>query len=138
MGAPLGPLLVRQFADDATTAVIGYYMPGYATKVITVVAQPFDRPLTLRGWRCSDGAALRFAWGYPFALSSTPAPSDVFAAAGADVVTIEPTASVPSRESGVIQGANAPPYFLFTSSGKWLIEVRDGAAIVGRAVLVVP
>lgn len=137
-GARLGPLLVRQFADDAKTAVIGYYVPGYATKVVTVVAEPFSGPLTLRGWRCSDGVSLRFAWNYPFALNSTPAPSDVFAAAGEEAPVIQPTTLIPSREYRVVSGANAPPYFLFTSSGKWLLEVREAATTVGRAVLLVP
>lgn len=134
-GAPLGPLLVRQFADDATSAVIGHYVPGYATKVVTVVARPFDRRLTLHGWRCADGVPLRFAWGYPFALDSTPAPSDVFAVAGEEAPVIEPMTTVPS--SGV-HGAKAPPYFLFASTGKWLLELRDGGTTVGRAVLQVP
>ena len=133
-GAPLGPLLVRQFADDATTAIIGYYVPGYATKVVTVVARPFDKPLTIRGWRCADGVPLRFAWGYPFALNSTPAPSDLFAAAGEEAPVIQPTTTLPL--SG-IYAANAPPYFLFASPGKWLLELRDGATTVGRAVLLV-
>jgi hypothetical protein len=134
-GAPLGPLLVRNFRDDATTAVIGEYTPGYATKIVTVIARAFDKPLTLRGRRCADGIALRFAWSYPFAFNSTPAPSAVFAAAGEEAPVIEPMATLPT--SGVM-GAKAPPYFLFASSGKWLLEVRDGGTTTGRAVVLVP
>ena len=134
-GPPLGPLLVRQFADEVTTAVIGYYLPGYATKVVTVLARPFDKPLTLRGWRCADGVPLRFAWVYPFGLNSTPAPPAMFKEAGEQAPVIQPTTSIDS--TGVL-GANAPPYFLFTSSGKWLIELREGATTVGRVVLLVP
>jgi hypothetical protein len=134
-GAPLGPLLVSQFAEDATAAVIGYYVPGYATKVVTVVARPFEKPLTLHGWRCADGVPLRFAWGYPFASNSTAAPSSVFEAAGEEAPVIEPPTSVPSSGS---YGAKAPPYFLFASSGKWLLELRDGGTIMGRVILLVP
>ena len=57
-GAPLGPLLVRNFRDDATTAVITEYQQGYPLKVLVVVAKPFTKPLTMRGFRCSDGSVL--------------------------------------------------------------------------------
>ena len=133
-GAPLGPLLVRNFADDATIAVITEYKPGYALKVVIVVAKPFTNPLTMRGFRCSDGAPLHFATTYPFALGSTPAPSDVYAAAGYEAPEIEPMSSLPD---GIVMGAKAPPYMLFTSSGKWVLEVRDASGLVGRAVLLV-
>lgn len=135
IGAPLGPLLVRNFRDGATTAVIGEYTPGYATKVVVVAAKPFDKPLTLRGRRCSDGIALRFAWTYPFAFNSTPAPSAIFAAAGEDAPVIEPLTTLPV--TGVMS-PQSPPYFLFASSGKWLLEVSDGGNVVGRAVVLVP
>lgn len=131
-GAPLGPLLVRNFQDDATTAVITEYRPGYATKVVIVVAQPFTKLLTLSGRRCSDGAPLRFASGYPFALNSTPAPSDVFAAAGYEAPVIQPMVTLPV---GVVMGAAGPSYMLFTSSGKWVLELREGDELLGRAVL---
>jgi hypothetical protein len=130
-GAPLGPLLVRNFPDDATTAVVTEYLPGYATKVVIVAAKPFDKMLTLHGRRCADGAPLRFATGNPFALSSTPAPSDVFAAAGYEPPTIQPMSFL---ANGVVMGVG-PSYMLFTSSGKWLLEVRDGNEVLGRAVL---
>ena len=130
-GAPLGPLLVRNFPDDATTAVITEYRPGYATKVVIVIAKPFTKLLTLTGRRCSDGAALRFASGYPFAFNSTPAPSGVFGAAGYEPALIQPMESLPV---GIVMGAG-PSYMLFTASGKWLLEVRDGDVLYGRAVL---
>jgi hypothetical protein len=133
-GAPLGPLLVRNFRDNETTAIVSEYKPGTGTKFVTAVARPFDKPLTLRGWRCSDRVPLRFAWSYPFAFNSTPAPSDVFAVAGEEAPVIEPMPTVPS---GGVAGAKAPPYFLFASSGKWLLELRDGSTAVGRAVLLV-
>jgi hypothetical protein len=133
-GAALGPLLVRNFADDATTAVITEYKPGYALKVLIVVAKPFTKPLTMRGFRCSDGSALRFAATYPFAFNSTPAPSDVYAAAGEAAPVIEPMTTVPA---GVPSAPNAYPYMLFTSSGKWVLEVRDETGLVGRTVLLV-
>jgi hypothetical protein len=134
-GAPLGPLLVRNFRDDATTAVITEYQQGYPLKVLIVVAKPFTTPLTMRGFRCSDGSALRFAATYPFAFNSTPAPSDVYAAAGEVAPVLGPTTTLPA---GVVLGAtNAPPYMLFTSSGKWVLEVRDETGLVGRTVLLV-
>ncbi len=133
-GAPLGPLLVRNFRDGETTAIVSEYVPGYATKVVIVVARPFDKALTLRGWRCSDGLPLRFAWDYPFAFGSTPAPSDVFAAVGERAVVIEPMTVVPS--SGV-HGAKAPPYLLFASPGKWALQVLEDGSAVGQAVLLV-
>ncbi|HEY8731439.1 MAG TPA: hypothetical protein VIN69_05620 [Candidatus Limnocylindria bacterium] len=132
-GAPLGPLLVRNFREGETTAIIDVYSPGYATKVVIVAARSFDTPLTLRGWRCSDRTPLRFAWAYPFATNSTPAPSAVFAAAGEEAPVIQPM-TIPA--SGVYSPA-APAYFLFASSGKWLLEVRDGNAVIGQAVLLV-
>lgn len=133
-GAPLGPLLVRNFRDGETTAIVSEYQPGYATKVVIVVATSFDKALTLRGRRCSDGTALRFAWSYPFAFNSTPAPSDVYATAGEEAPVIQPMTLLPS--SGV-NGADAPPYMLFTSAGKWILEVREGSTVVGHAVLLV-
>lgn len=126
--------MVRNFRDDATTAVVTEYKPGYALKVVIVVAKPFTKPLTMRGWRCSDGAPLRFAMTYPFAFNSTPVPSDVYAAAGEEAPLIEPMSSL---SAGVVVGANAPPYMLFTSSGKWVLEVREGTGYVGRTVLLV-
>jgi hypothetical protein len=133
-GAPLGPLLVRNFADDATSAVITEYKPGYALKVVIVVAKPFTNPLTMRGWRCSDSSPLRFASSYPFAFGSTPAPSDIYSAAGELAPVIEPMTSLPDA---AVMGAKAPPYMLFTSSGTWVLEVRDGSELVGRTVLLV-
>lgn len=130
-GAPLGPLLVRNFPEDATAAVITEYRPGYATKVVIVVAKPFTKLLTLSGRRCSDGSALRFASSYPFAFNSTPAPSAVFAAAGYEAPLIQPMESLPV---GVVMGAG-PSFMLFTASGKWLLEVHDGDVLHGRAVL---
>jgi hypothetical protein len=130
-GAPLGPFLVRNFPEDATTAVVTEYRPGYATKVVIVVAKPFTKMLELTGRRCADGAPLRFATGYPFALNSTPAPSGVFAAAGYAPALIQPMETLPA---GVGMGAG-PAYMLFTSSGKWLLEVHDGDILHGRAVL---
>jgi hypothetical protein len=130
-GAPLGPLLVRNFPEDATTAVITEYRPGYATKVVIVVAKPFTKILALTGRRCSDGAPLRFASGYPFALNSTPAPSGVFASAGYEPALIQPMESLPV---GIVMGTG-PAYMLFTASGKWLLEVHDGDVLHGRAVL---
>jgi hypothetical protein len=133
-GAPLGPLMVRNFPDDATTAVVTVYEPGYATKVVIVVARPFTQPLTLRGYRCSDGSALRFATSYPFALNSTPAPSDAFAEAGEVAPVIDPVSNLPV---GVVMSPRVPAYMLFTSSGKWVLEVRQGNELEGRAVLLV-
>jgi hypothetical protein len=130
-GAPLGPLLVRNFPEDATTAVVTEYRPGYATKVVIVVAKPFTKMLTLTGRRCSDGTLLRFASGYPFAFNSTPVPSGVFAAAGYQPALIQPLDRLPV---GIVQGAG-PSYMLFTASGKWLLEVHDGDVLHGRAVL---
>jgi hypothetical protein len=130
-GAPLGPLLVRNFPEDATTAVVTEYRPGYATKVVIVVAKPFTKMLTLTGRRCSDGAPLRFASGYPFAFNSTPVPSGVFATAGYQPALIQPLESLPV---GIVLGAG-PSYMLFTASGKWLLEVHDGDVLQGRAVL---
>jgi hypothetical protein len=135
IAAPLGPLMVRNFPNEATTAEVTAYEPGRATKVVIVVARPFSRPLTLHGYRCSDGRPLHFASTYPFALNSTPAPSDVFAAAGQEAFEIQPSEEV---APGLIFGPRgAPPYMLFSSSGKWVIELRDSGAVVGRAVLLV-
>jgi hypothetical protein len=130
-GAPLGPLLVRNFPDDATTAVITQYRPGYATKVAIVVAKPFSKMLTLTGHRCADGAPLRFAGSYPFTFNSTPAPSDVFAAAGYEAPLIQPMESLPA---GIVMGVG-PAYMLFTASGRWLLEVREEDELQGRTVL---
>jgi hypothetical protein len=44
---------------------------------------------------------------------------------------------MPTIPSTGVHGPGAPPYFLFTSSGKWLLEVRDGNTVLGRAVLLV-
>ena len=122
---------MRNFPDDATTAVITEYRPGYATKVVIVVAKPFRQMLTLTGRRCSDGAALRFASSYPFAFNSTPAPSDVFATAGYEAPLIQPMESLPV---GIVMGAG-PSFMLFTASGKWVLEVHEGDVLHGRAVL---
>lgn len=134
LGAPLGPLLVRNFRDEETTAIVSEYTPGYATKVVIVVARPFDKALTLRGRRCADGVPLRFAWTYPFAFNSTPAPSEVFAVAGEEAVMIRPMTTVPA---GIVLGAGAPPYLLFASAGKWLLELHESETVIGRAVLLV-
>lgn len=131
-GAPLGPLLLRNFAPDEARAIIAEYTPGYATKVVTVAARPFDRPLTLSGWRCSDRHPLRFAWTYPFTPPSRPASLDKFDVAGERDPVVQPMPSLPS--TGVF-GPAAPAYFLFSSTGDWVIELRDADVIVGRAVL---
>ena len=134
-GAPLGPLLLRNFPPDATQAVITEYKPLAPTKVVTIAVRPFERPLTLTGYRCSDRHLLRFAWTYPFPppFGQTPSPS-VFESAGELAPVIQPMTTLPA--SGVFSPA-APAYFLFTSSGMWLIELHDGHMLVGRAAVAV-
>jgi hypothetical protein len=131
MGAPLGPLLASEFAGNARQAVITTYQDGFATPVLIVAARPYDRMLTLRGWHCIDHRTLRIDWQYPFTPGSRPAPHEAFATAGHESMALPRFATLP--EAGVVGPGTY--WFLFDSPGRWVLEVSDGAELLGQATL---
>ncbi len=130
-GAPLGPLLASDFSGGAKQAVITTYQEGFATPMLIVAARPYEQMLTLRGWHCIDHRTLRVDWQYPFTTGSRPAPREAFATAGFDSMELPAFTTLP--DAGIVGPGTY--WFLFDSPGRWVLEVRDGARVVGEATL---
>ena len=130
-GAALGPLMLRDFAPSASRALIDTYHEGFPEQVVLIAARPYDHLLSLSGWRCADGRPLRFSLAYPFLPPSPPAPSSLFVLTGENSAFIRPFPTLP--DAGVV--GPEPPWFLFDSAGRWVIELRDGEELIGRVTL---
>jgi hypothetical protein len=89
------------------------------------------RPLTLRGFRCSDGLPLRF-WFFdasdPPGLPR-PAPASLLRRKGDLIATLWPYAPITAPIRGYAGEV------LFSGPGLWKILVRDGRRLVGSIVV---
>lgn len=137
-GAPLGPLLIRNFEPGATTAVVHRFTPGRPTKMVVLVARDMVTDISLTGARCADGKPLRF-WlnkdgGGPFTFGpdSTPVPEDVMSSVG-DVRAVLPRIDPPTMTGVWSYGG----YLLFPTAGSYRIEAQSEGKTVGEAILVV-
>ncbi len=130
--APAGPL---RFAGSfrAGRAEIGDFRPGVPYKLPIQLQLGLETPLTLQGWRCSDGHALRFWYrksGDPFWELQHGKTLETL---GDLIATLEP--------AGVSEPGQPPPgyggYFLFTNLGKWKVSVAQQGQLLGSVVFLV-
>lgn len=137
-GAPLGPLLIRNFEPGASTAVIHAFEPGRPTKMVVLVAHDMDSDVALTGVRCGDGKPLRFWLNkggggiWSFEPNSTPVPEEVMASTG-DLRALLPRLSVPATGGGMGYGG----YLLFPTAGSYRVDAFGGDRKIGEAILVV-
>ena len=127
------PMGMRSFPPDVNEAIVDW-TPGTLAKVLLI--QVATAPaFTMQGHRCSDGHALRFSYrglppvGTPVDGIRTPIPSIVLETEGEEVVPFD------AYENTTPGSHFFPGYMLFTSTGDWAIETRDGDKLLGIAVL---
>jgi hypothetical protein len=97
-----------------------------ATKTVIVPFSEVRLPrVVLRGWRCSDGAPLRF-W-----FSGGEFPRTANAETGSRRLTIR--LAYLSRNNFGVSG-----YFMFWSAGKWVVEARAGGVARGTVLFDFP
>lgn len=97
-------------------------MPGYPTKTIILAESDLPEPVVIRGYRCSDGRALRFYYNHNAdSLPSPPYNETLLSELGDVAVTLMPMKS----------GAHKGGYLLFSGAGQWVIFFTDDAGVVG-------
>jgi hypothetical protein len=96
------------------------YWAGDPTKMIIHAERDLTRPVVLRGYRCSDQHALRFAQ-YPDLPTTPPYTAQQLQTLGS------PTA----YEAPMPAGGDHGGYALFSSTGQWLIIVTEGSTTLG-------
>jgi hypothetical protein len=102
----------------------------HPTKVLIFLREPLTAPVTLRGWRCSDGKVLRFWYrDAPIPLASNPASPDELATAGEAVAKLE--AIEPPIVSPTL---GYPGYILFSAPGRWIVAVQRKGKTIGSSV----
>ena len=97
------------------------YRRGFPVKMIIHAVNPQPQPLVLRGYRCSDGLALRFRYGPGATNQDGPLPPSALEALGVEAQTLQP----------VGEGGDHTGYVLPTSSGEWLIILTRGGKALG-------
>ncbi len=96
------------------------------TKTVMVPISDGHAPLAvLRGWRCSDGAPLRF-W-----FSGQEIPRPATAETGSKRLTVR-IAFLRRNDYGI------SGYFMFWSAGRWVVEARDRGEALGTVVFDFP
>jgi hypothetical protein len=122
-GIALGPLQLDLYP----------FRPGYPLKVLIGSARPPRTPVTIRGWRCSDGTPLRFWYGGTEAalglrLSGRRYPAAVLERAGRADAYLKPSSSQPG-------GREWPGYFLFPTAGRYEVKLYAGSSLLDTAVI---
>ncbi len=123
MGAP-GAARVGPFTfHPAVTGV-----PGTPARVIIHPVEASRTVLTMTGWNCRTGRPFRF-WYAPYGVDGElPRPVRQAPDEGATAVTIPALAA----------GDDYLGYMLFPGAGEWDVELRDGTALVGNLLFVLP
>ena len=131
----------------------GIYRADYPTPVWIEAKLPaLMSRVVLRGWRCSDARLLRI-WAPALPRTSdhvgTLSPSELagrqpfkhlpvstaaLASTGRLTETVCPRALNLGRQPLHKEGCTAGGYFMFSSSGKWVIQATHGSRIVGTVV----
>jgi hypothetical protein len=133
-GVPAGPIWFivggRVGRPAAVMLEPNYPDALYPRKVLIFLREPLTAPVTLRGWRCSDGKPLRFWYrGGPVPLPSNPASAKNMATAGDLVSKLE--ATEPPIVSPTL---GYPGYILFSAPGRWIVIVEQDGEAVGSSV----
>ena len=128
-GAMLGPLRIPVFSGGSHAKT--EFKPGYPTKVLLVPRRRWVGRLSLRGVRCSDGRALRFAYNDEV-LPRPPFSQQDFARAG----TLVPRLPPPPRTLKLWRYGYAG-YMLFSAEGNWRIRAYRNGQLVGAITVAV-
>lgn len=98
------------------------YQPDYPTKMIINAVRDLEQPVTIRGYRCTDGMVLRFAYGDSTTLPTAPYTTrQLQTELGSPVI----------EQSAITAGGDHGGYALFSSTGQWLLTVSDGPTLIG-------
>ncbi len=128
-GAMLGPLRIPVFSGGGHAKI--EFKPGYATKVLLVPRRRWVGRLSLRGVRCSDGRALRFAY-HDEELPGPPLSQQDFARAG----TLVPRLPPPPRTLKLARYGYTG-YMLFSDEGNWRLRAYRKGQLVGAITVAV-
>src|SRR6266403_5349122 len=128
-GAMLGPLRIPVFSGGDHAKI--KFKPGYATKVLLVPRRRWLGRLSLRGVRCSDGRALRFAY-HDEELPRPPLSQQDFARAG----TLVPRLPPPPRTLKLARYGYTG-YMLFSDEGNWRLRAYRKGRLVGSITVAV-
>jgi hypothetical protein len=102
-----------------------YDRAGATKTIIEPISRGRVSRAVLRGWRCSDGAPLRF-W-----FSGGPFPRRANAETGSKRLAVR-LAYLRANNFGM------SGYFMFWSAGKWVVEARQGRAVRGTVLFDFP
>lgn len=142
--APAGPLLFAGRFRGGRAEITDFKPGPYKVPIHPQTA--LEAPVTMQGWRCSDGHPLRFWYkdrGDPFweiqhesletvgDLIATLEPAGVSAS---DQV-VDPLGEVHTRLGGIRIGYGG--YILFTSPGTWKVSVLQQGHVLGSVVFLV-
>lgn len=132
-GVRVAPLLVSTgMWNGEQVAHLGWGRPEDLPKFLVARVDRFERPLTLTGRRCEDGRGLRFASGVPWQFDADLTLDEI------ERLTTNSVAIDPSPPAEVQQVGDVLPfggYFVFTAPGRWRIELKDEAQVVGSAIV---
>ncbi len=125
----IGPLRIGGIHQEAGSVEIAF-LQWTPTKVLLRVNRALKRTVRLRGWRCEDGAVLRFQYGGP-PLLPPPHTEEDLRRLGTRVAVFRPYPCPRTTRCGYAG------YMLFTSTGNWKLNAYETGRRVGTLVLVV-
>jgi hypothetical protein len=118
-GIALGPLQLGVYS----------FRTGYPTKVLIGAVRRLQRPLTIRGRRCSDGRRLRFFYGSGQLEFRGPGPPYAISA-------LERAGQPSAHLKGLIGLHDFfTGYFLFPAAGKYKVRLYAGSSLLDSAVI---
>jgi hypothetical protein len=131
-GVRLGPLLVSTGTwHGDQVARVPWSRAEDLPKFLIAPLDRLERPLTVTGVRCEDGRSLRFAAGRPWSLGAKLTREEIERRTNPSTVI---DASLPP-DIQVADEVTYGGYFIFTASGRWRIEARDGERVVASAII---
>lgn len=129
---PIRPLTLGPLSLGA--GVKGGFTKGYPYKV-SVSREIAADSVRVRGWNCSDGKRLRFAYNEPFRSAYAESGGRRYSESelqrmGDLVAEFRPHTPPVGQDKMFHTG-----YMLFWEAGKWKLEVRVGEEVVGELVM---
>jgi len=130
-GVQLGPLLVSTgMWNGQDVARLSWGRSEDYQKFLIARIERFERPLTLTGQRCEDGRTLRFADGF-WRFDAEPTLEEIERHTNPSRIIPAPAPASVEVVGEVTYGG----YFIFTASGRWRLEARDGERVVASAII---
>lgn len=136
-GIRIGPVFVAtgRWAEERI-ARLGYLGPSDAVKFLIQPLARFESALLVTGKRCGSSQALRFSFALfpPFSVEpGVPVPDDVLDRTGTVTLSIPPPGAGTSLDQPPFLTHHG--YFIFRSTGRWMLELDDQRGSVGYATL---